>query len=149
MPAQYLVTQPPGAPVPQVGFVNIGQIFTAPEGYTPSLTFRPANEEGREVLKKLFAERKTELERRRDRAKELRRIEDQEALIQQLEALEVQRKGAMSVFRPVETEPAVRDGATLKELAELDAKTQSAIGPKTDVSDPKGGSAAAKGDRKL
>ncbi len=148
MSAKYLVTQPPGAPIPGVGFVNIGQIFTAPEGYVPSLTFRPANEEGLEVLKKCFAERKRELEKRRDRAKELKRIEDHEALLGHLDQLEDQRAKNLQVFTAEEKGPAIEEGATLKELAELEEKNRNAIGPKTDTSDARGG-AATKGDRKL
>ncbi len=53
MAARYLVQRPPGAPVPGVGFVRPGEIFTAPEGYLPSRTFVPVNEEARLALEKI------------------------------------------------------------------------------------------------
>ena len=55
MAAKYLVTMPPGAPVPGVGFVKPGDTFTAPSvDYIPSKTFRPVNEEAQAVLEKLL-----------------------------------------------------------------------------------------------
>jgi hypothetical protein len=51
---RYLVRIPPGAPVPDVGFVKNGNWFDAPsEDYVPSKTFLPCNEAAKEVLEKL------------------------------------------------------------------------------------------------
>jgi hypothetical protein len=50
MAAKYLVTSYPGTPVPGVGFVKAGDIFTAPADYVPSKTHVPLNEEGRLAL---------------------------------------------------------------------------------------------------
>ncbi len=143
MPAKYLVTLPPGAPTP-VGFVNIGQIFTAPEGYVPSLTFRPVNEEALEILEKAFEDRAKQF---KERLELLDTAADKRALKNQMKELEAQREKNLRIFTPEEKLPAIEPGVTLKELAELDGETAAAIGPKTDAADLKGG--AAKGDRKL
>ncbi len=145
--AKYLVTQPPGAPTP-VGFVNIGQIFTAPDDYVPSLTFRPVNQEALKVLEKVFADRKLELERRLARAEKMKRIEDHETLTSQIDDLEIQRKKNLRIFTPEEKEKAIEPGVSLKELAELEEKTRASIGGKVDPGEAKGGS-VTKGDRKL
>lgn len=52
--AHYLVTQPPGAPIPGVGFVKNGDAFYAPsEDFVPSKTFRAMNEPAQRALRKL------------------------------------------------------------------------------------------------
>jgi len=52
--AHYLVTVPPGAPIPGLGFVKVGDSFFAPsEDYVPSRTFRAMNEPARQALVKL------------------------------------------------------------------------------------------------
>lgn len=56
MAAKYLVMIPPGAYVPEVGFIPVGSIFTGPDGYVPSKTFRPVNDEAAATLKKLGVE---------------------------------------------------------------------------------------------
>jgi hypothetical protein len=49
-----MVTMPPGAPVPGIGFVQPGQVFTAPDGFRLSRTFRPVNREAQDALKKAY-----------------------------------------------------------------------------------------------
>lgn len=148
MPAKYLVTLPPGAPVPEVGFVKIGEIFTAPEGYVPSLSFRPVNEEARKILEATFDKRKQELEKRRDRAGKLNRVEDHETLTTQLEDLGAQRAKNLKIFTPEDKAPAIEPGVTMKELADMEAEAQAQVGPKVDLADARGGSAKGKGEAK-
>lgn len=144
MNAKYLVKQPPGAPTP-VGFVNIGQIFTAPEGYVPSLTFQPVNEEAQTILEKAFDDRAKQL---KDRIDLVDSPADKRALKVQLRELEAQRAKNLQIFVPEAKAPAIEEGITLKELGELEAKATAAIGSKVDAADVRGGS-ARKDDRKL
>lgn len=143
MSAKYLVKQPPGAPTP-VGFVNVGQIFTAPDGYVPSLTFQPVNEKGLKLLQEAFDERAKQL---KERVELVDSPADKRALKQQLKELEAQRAKNLQLFVPEEKAPAIEDGITLKELGELEAKSTAAIGPKVDAADVRG--SAKKDDRKL
>lgn len=149
MPAKYLVTLPPGAPVPEVGFVKIGEIFTAPEGYVPSLSFRPVTEQARKILEATFDKRARELEKRRDRAEKLKRVEDHETIVSQLQELEIQRAKHLKIFTPEDKAPAIEPGVTLKELGDMEAEAQAQVGPKVDPADARGGSAKGKDDRKL
>jgi hypothetical protein len=55
---RFLVTQPPGAPIPGVGFVKPGEIFHAPDPkefpeWTPSRTYKPCDEEAQALLKRV------------------------------------------------------------------------------------------------
>jgi hypothetical protein len=148
MPAKYLVTVPPGAPTP-VGFVNIGEIFTAPPDYVPSLTFRPVNEEALEAMGKVFDERTAELKRR---LKEVEGAQDRRTLTGHIAELEALRKKNLRLFVPEQRQPAIERGVSLKELSVADDATQKEIGSKTDPADQKGAQAKAegpKGDRKL
>ena len=56
MAAKYLVMVPPGAYVPEVGFIPVGAVFTGADGYVPSKTFRPVNDDAVAALKKLGVE---------------------------------------------------------------------------------------------
>lgn len=56
--ARYLVTQPPGTPVPGIGFVAQGEWFTAPEGFIPSRTFLPINAAAAETLERVHGVRR-------------------------------------------------------------------------------------------
>lgn len=55
MSAKYLVTLPPGVPVPGIGFVRVNDAFNAPAGFIPSRTFKPLNAEASAELEKLKA----------------------------------------------------------------------------------------------
>ncbi len=124
--AKYLVTVSPGAPVADVGFVKAGQIFTAPEGYVPSLTFRPCDEEAKEILAQTFEDQKDSLEEKlqeRDRS-----TADKSAIKNQLRELAAQRTKNLVIFEPAVEAPKIEDAMTLKELGELEAKAQAQVG---------------------
>lgn len=129
-PPQYLVTLPPGAPVPGVGFVEVGRIFTGPPGYVPSLTFYGANESGVAEIVKAYKARAELLEKRLARAQARSKrggsADDVEALLTQIEELEVElAKRTKAVASPTEP-PKVREGFTMEQLAELNREADAA-----------------------
>jgi len=122
-PPQFLVTMPPGAPVAGVGFVDVGKIFTAPPGYIPSLTFYAVNPAAVESLAQAFKARAALLEKRlgraQSRAKRGGSADDVEALLTQLEELEVEAAKRSRIVGAEAAQPVVRPGLTMEQLAEL------------------------------
>lgn len=136
MAAKFLVTVPPGAPIPGVGFVRPGEIFTAPKGYVPSRTFKPLNAEAVEALKKVQAsmlERAKGLRVDKDKTEEELRIDRKNAARLEADAKEIDLK----VYEVPVEEPAIQQGVPLSELAKKDGAGRASAG------------AEAGGDRKL
>jgi hypothetical protein len=128
MAPKYMVTVPPGAPVSGIGFIQPGQVFTAPaDDYVPSLTFRPCNEEAKAILDKQFGEKKASLEKALadetdDKIKASRR--------QAIRELEAQRANC-TIVELAKPAPVVEEGLTLKQLAELASAPGAAPAPAT------------------
>jgi hypothetical protein len=118
MGAKYLVTVPPGCPVPNVGFVKVGEVFTALPGFVPSRTLRPVNEEARVELEKVFAAYRTVLEARIAEASSA----DRHQLRSALERLEHDRQTHLAVVEIKREVPAVEPGLSLAELDELQGR---------------------------
>lgn len=114
---KYMVMVPPGAPVAGIGFVQPGSVFTAPsEDYVPSRTFRPCNEEAKAVLEKLFDSRKLALEKSlAEEADDKMKVSYRRAI----KDLDHERSNALTIVEIAKPAPAVEDGLTLKQLAEL------------------------------
>jgi hypothetical protein len=55
MAAKYVVTSEPGTYIAGIGFVKVGDIYTAPAGHIPSRTAFPLNAEAAAELKKIKA----------------------------------------------------------------------------------------------
>jgi hypothetical protein len=140
---KYLVTAPPGVPVPGVGFLQPGAVFTAPsDDYVPSRTFRPCNEEAKVVLEKLFDARKTALEKAlADEIDDKLKVSYRHAL----RDLAIERSKSLVIVEIAAPVPVVEEGLTLKQLAELASAPGAA--PATKPAQPapaKGGRAADK-----
>jgi len=120
-PAKYLVVIPPGAPVPQVGFVEHGKMFTAPDDYVPSLSFFPANEEAKEILAKVYADRKAQLEERVARAQRRgeKGADDAETIKVQLLELAAEGLKRQKVVGPAAAAPKIEQGLSMSELNAL------------------------------
>lgn len=141
MPAKYLVVQPPGAPVPGVGFIRPGFSFTAPsEDYVPSRTFRPLNEEAQEAIEAVYA---TELKRLEAAKKKARKDEHKDQLDQQLDELKAQAEKILPIVNPPAAVPAPKFEMSLKDLGELTKPPEAnEAKPAAEAPKPTGGRAA-------
>lgn len=118
MAAKYMVTVPPGAPIPNVGFIRPGETFVAPgANYIPSRTFRPLNREAVDALGKVFDGIEALLKQRQlvlsdsDDDMMTRTI-----LNKQLRDLPAERAAAIVMFSPTDT-PDEPVGIALSSLA--------------------------------
>ncbi len=138
MAPKFLVTAPPGAPIPSVGFVRPGEIFTAPDDYVPSYTMKPVNAEALAELGKVKAKLLARVKELRKNAED-RAVDDAERKSSRQHAaiLEANAASIATALVEITTEqPKIEPGIPLSELA-------------TKTGDPKPPEADAKGDRKL
>jgi hypothetical protein len=153
MSAKYLVTMPPGAEVPGLGFVREGKVFSAPsEDYVPSRTFLPVNKEAVAPLAKVFEQLKKHHEKRLEVAKKADSRDGGARADQvrgELEKLEVARVRATQAIEIPKEEPKVERGLTLDELDGVQARAAALADAKKDTKAPAETAETAKGDRKL
>jgi hypothetical protein len=125
MPAQFLVTIPPGAPIPNVGFVRPSEIFTAPKGYVPSYTMKPVNDEAVAALRKVQASMRARAKDLRASIGELDEPSDKKAA---KAAAKLFDDNAASIsLTPIvipKEEPQIEQGLTMEQLAAQSAGGQ-------------------------
>jgi hypothetical protein len=117
-PARYLVTMPPGAPVPGVGFVKAGDIFTAPSAdYVPSRTFRPLNQEAQQAIEDVFDELGAVMKERLQDAPG----EKKGQIRREFEALAKEREKVLKLVELPKAESKVEKGIPLSQLSQLES----------------------------
>ncbi len=116
---KYMVTMPPGAPIPGIGFVRPGEFFTAPsEKSIPSRTFRPVNQEAVAPLAKIHERVVAEAEERVKAAEKSLRPELVGEMKALLEKAKAAQKAAATIVEIPHEEAKVEPGLSLKQLAE-------------------------------
>lgn len=127
---KFMVMLPPGAPIPEIGFVKAGQIFVAPgKDYVPSLSFRPVNAEAKIVLEKAFdAEIARLSELLKDAEKEQLKLEARQYR-RRIEELKRDRQKQGAIIEIAVEQPKVEDGLTLREVAAAEASAEASVAP--------------------